>query len=230
MASHLRSQLWHASGGLVYHARAWRYRKTLWAPFLQQVEAWLDAWAPRQKQLLIVGPSAGYTLPERWLARFERIDILEPDPLARWLLRRRFPDCVFHAGNLDCFAQAEGPMQLAHTYPHSAILFSNVIGQMFEDGPTAAWRTGLRKAMRGRCWASYHDIASCHLAPAHRLTVTLPAGSRLEEILPHFWNEREIAVYDHGCLDLADTQCAYGIWPITPRQHHIVGWCSNTVV
>lgn len=230
MASHLRSQLWHASGGLVYHARAWRYRKTLWAPFLQQVEAWLEAWAPRQKQLLIVGPSAGYTLPGRWLARFERIDILEPDPLAQRLLRRRFPDSVFHAGNLDCFAQTQGPMQLVHAYPHSAILFSNVIGQIFENGPGAAWRTGLRNAMQGRCWASYHDIASCHTLPAHRQTVTLPAGSRLEDILRYFWDEREIAVYDHGCLDLADTQCTYGVWSITPRQHHIVGWCSSTVV
>ncbi|WP_018610526.1 hypothetical protein [Uliginosibacterium gangwonense] len=228
MESHLRGQLWHASGGLVYHGRAWRYRNTLWAPFLQQVESWLEAWAPRPKQLLIVGPSAGYTLPAQWLSRFARIDILEPDPLARWLLEQRFPDCVFHAGDLDCFALDEGPMQLAHAYPHSAILFSNVIGQIFEGGPTPIWRAALQMAMRGRCWASYHDIASCHILPARRQVVTLPACSRLEDILPHFWDGREIAVYDHGCLDLADAQCAYGMWSITPRQHHIVGWCSNT--
>lgn len=71
------------SGGLVYHLRAWRYRAGLWAPFRQAVETWLASALLGPGELVLVGPSGGHCLPEVVLRRFERIVVLEPDPLAR---------------------------------------------------------------------------------------------------------------------------------------------------
>lgn len=79
------------SGGLTYHLRALRWRRRLWTPFRAQVAAWLAAWQPPCSELLLLGPSAGYTLDPAFLSRFAAIHAVEPDPLAHWLLRRRFP-------------------------------------------------------------------------------------------------------------------------------------------
>lgn len=61
------------SGGLTYHLRALRWRRRLWAPFRAQVAAWLAAWQPPCSELLLLGPSAGYTLDPAFLSRFAAI-------------------------------------------------------------------------------------------------------------------------------------------------------------
>jgi hypothetical protein len=75
--------LLHPSGGLVYHWRAWRWRRTPWAPFHDQVRRWLTDWRPEAGQLVLVGPSGGYALSSQFLERFRKITVLEPDDLAR---------------------------------------------------------------------------------------------------------------------------------------------------
>ena len=79
----LADHLLAPSGGLVYHLRALRHRHGLWAPFQRVVADWLAGWQPGRRELVIVGPSAGYALPAGFLRRFERVTALEPDPLAR---------------------------------------------------------------------------------------------------------------------------------------------------
>ncbi len=125
----MRSHLWHASGGLVYHWRALRYRRRLWQPFVAQVAHWLAGWQPTQEELVIVGPSAGYTLDRAFLARFARVTILEPDPIAKSRLRRRFAGISFEEGRVDCFSGMGGPQALSQAYPRAAIMFANSIGQ-----------------------------------------------------------------------------------------------------
>lgn len=181
-----------------------------------------------QEKILIVGPSAGYSLPAQWLARFSRIDILEPDPLARGLLRRRFPNLVFHAGNLDCFSREDGPERLRQAYPDSAVLFSNVIGQMADQNQ--AWKGNLVAAMRDTSWASYHDLISTSRAPDRQDPITLPAGTGFGQILAHFWQGGELELHDHETFGLVTAETAYATWSITPRQHHLVAWNCITVV
>lgn len=226
----LKPSFWHYSGGLPYHWRALRYRKRLWRPFIELTQRWLEEWQVAEDKLLIVGPSAGYTLPLHWLARFRHIDILEPDPLARWLLHRRFPGIRFHSGEIDCFASSAGPAALREAYPKSAVLFSNVIGQVLGGEDSAQWHQELLMAMRGRSWATYHDVISTDVAPVFHEPVTRSEDSPLEDVLSCFWREPEIRLYDHACYRMVPQATSYGVWSITPSQHHLVAWNCMTVV
>jgi hypothetical protein len=76
------------TGGLVYHLRALRYGRA-WRPFRAAIERWLVQVLPPGEQLVLVGPSAGHCLPLEHLRRFQRLVVLEPDAVARMLLRRR---------------------------------------------------------------------------------------------------------------------------------------------
>lgn len=215
----LRPRLLDAGGGLRYHWRAWRHL-TLWRPYREQLATWLAAWQPRESQLVIIGPSAGHTLNAAFLARFARIEVLEPDPVARALLRRRFPATHFSRGRLDCFADADGPAWLARLYPHAAFLFANVIGQYL---PGEAWAAALLTALQGRSWASSHDLLASPSPPAQHAAQAVGPDMALESLLAKFWSGGELPVHDHATWGLLPTQQA-AIWSITPCQHHLMGW------
>ncbi|MBS1208591.1 MAG: hypothetical protein H6R19_989 [Proteobacteria bacterium] len=220
----LRAHLCDASGGLVYHWRALRYRHALWQPFIAQVARWLSAWQTPARELVVVGPSAGYTLDASFLARFARVTVLEPDPLARRLLHWRFPEIAFAYGDMDCFASLDGPYALAGTYPQAAILFANVLGQKLLDLPPG-WVSVLQTALAGHAWATYHDVLATAQAPRARQARQFDPGTALEDVLAGFWSGGELAVYDHGSFNVLPVQ-DYMPWSITPRQHHLVGWKS----
>jgi len=221
----LRPDLTDASGGLTYHWRAMRYRNTLWRPFCEQVGRWLRSWQPPQTKLVIVGPSAGYSLAPEFLARFAQVTILEPDPLARRLLARRFPAVRFQQGTLDCMGSPEGPACLAEEYPDSAILFSNVIGQRLAELPSG-WAESLRIALSGHSWASYHDVISTEVMPCEHGPRRYPPQAAIEEVLAGFWCGGEIALYDH-CTFHAVSAEEYAIWQILPSRFHLIGWCCQ---
>jgi hypothetical protein len=224
----LRSHLWDASGGLVYHWRALCYRRRLWRPLIALVARWLSNWQPSQDELVIIGPSGGYTLDTAFLQRFKRIVILEPDPLARWILRRRFPAIHFAEANLDCFATLEGPALLAHSFPDAAFLFSNVIGQMLERSGGEDWSDALLEAMQHRSWASYHDVMATAVQPSHSGPVAAMREEGLAETLAHFWRGGDLPLHDHGSFGLFAVR-EYTVWSITPQQHHLLAWSSISV-
>lgn len=223
------------SGGLSYHFRALRYRRSLWQPFTRQVALWLGAWQPPEDTLVIIGPNAGYTLDAAFLGRFTRIVILEPDPLARWLLARRFPACRFEHEVLDCCAGVHGPAMLRARFPGAAFLFSNLLGQLI-DRIDPRWPAALLDAMQGASWASYHDLAACSEAPRRDSALKLKGSETLEAILQRYWpgdasgrGGRERRIHDHGSFEQLPAQ-ACAPWSITPRQHHLVAWSSMIVV
>ena len=197
------------SGGLVWHLRALRYRNRLWQPFCTQVASWLADWQPHCRELLIVGPSAGYSLNASFLARWQKVSVIEPDPLARWLLRRRFPQVTWHFETQQALASAADLQGLARRHPEAAILFSNVLGQLAPDEAQAGstWRSSLRQALRGRHWASYHDVASCQRAP-DKLQTRQGRADGLESVLGQFWHGGELEIVDHGCFALGSEQGA----------------------
>lgn len=188
------------SGGLSYHYLALRFSRTLWRPFRGDVARWLAEWAPRSRELVIFGSSAGYSLPAGFLARFERVIIVEPDPLARLLLRRRFPRARFEfssrfSGGRDLLAPipesepgstAKKAVEKLKTflgeYPNAAVLFANVIGQLplefphLSDELFASHLVAIRAAVQGRPWASYHDLLSTWARPRSFEPFELPAG------------------------------------------------------
>jgi len=224
----LADHLLAPSGGLVYHLRALRHRRGLWAPFQRVVASWLAGWQPGRRELVIVGPSAGYALPAGFLRRFERVTALEPDPLARCLLARRPDAGRLGFSRLDCLAAPDGLAHLAAAHPEAAILFSNVLGQL--AAPTEDWRRLIANHLASHAWASYHDVVSttAHPKPGSEDAIT-PQDQRLETTLAHFWPGGTIELTDHETFRLGgERPHRYTVWQITRQRWHLVEWADNT--
>lgn len=224
----LRDHLLAPSGGLVYHLRALRHRHGLWAPFHRAVAGWLAGWQPGRRELVVVGPSAGYALPAGFLMRFERVTALEPDPLARRLLARR-PDAGRLAfSHLDCLTTPYGLARLAAAHPNAAILFSNVLGQV--AAPAADWRSLIAQHLAGHAWASYHDVVSTTTRPKpgcdHAITTN---DQSLETTLARLWPGGTIELTDHETFRLGgDQPHHYTVWQIARQRWQLVEWADNS--
>lgn len=222
----LRDHLFHPSGGLVYHWRA-LHRRRLWTDFHRSVAMWLKDWRPRRAQLVIVGPNAGYALPPGFLEGFADVVALEPDPLARWLLRRRHPDARLRFEPLDCLAEADGLARLAARFPDAAVLFSNVLGQI--EAPAASWSALLARHLAQQPWASYHDLISTACPPVRTESFSLDEGASLEAVLARFWRQGEVRLTDHGSFRLSGRgPFAYALWQMAPDYWHVVEWATHT--
>ncbi|CBL45676.1 Hypothetical protein HDN1F_20930 [gamma proteobacterium HdN1] len=224
-----------------------RYRKR-WQPFVQAVHTWIYAWTealPRSlNALILVGPSAGWSLPLAAFKRFEQVVIFEPDAVARALLGARMRpvraySVRLHYDHHDLFA-AGGLQYLHATYPTAAILFCNVLGQLNlivpeHSSTAAAVCKGIASTLQDRHWASYHDLISTTTPPQTGLApcstahgVYFPTRTPLEQVLIRFWTQSEIELYDHETNSLGNAdpfQCA--LWQITPARWHLVQWVSH---
>jgi len=221
--------LLHPSGGLFYHLRAWRWQSTRWLPFHSEVARWLDAWRPEAAQLVLIGPSGGYALNARFLARFQRITILEPDALARHLLRKRFSDFAFEFADSGWLAGSDGPAILAQRYPEAAFLFCNLLGQKLTGQGVGhdrqAWLGGLQTALQGRNWASWHDLASTTRRPNRFVQLSLLQAEPLDDLLARFWLGGELEIHDHECAGmLPQSSRQYTLWQLAPGRFHLVEW------
>ena len=225
--------IFHSSGGLIYHLRAWRWRRRLWAPFHVQVRGWLSAWQPPAEHLVLLGSSAGYALDRPFLDRFRRLTVLEPDGLARHLLQRRFPDIPLDFVHDEGLACADGFQRMARQYPDAAFLFCNLLGQHLvgqgEGFDRGGWLAGLEPALAGRPWASWHDLVSTKRPPGNLAPLHLDRGEALEYLLPRFWQGGELAIHDHECNGLAPlAPRQYAVWKLRPGHYHLVEWLAFT--
>lgn len=127
------------TGGLNYHFRHLLFRKR-WLPFCDTVEKWLEDWykdvgLQKYSTLVLIGPSAGYTLPEEFLGRFSQVVVNDIDPLAQMLFKARFMR-LFQSIKLDSydyFGVSDGVPQLRllnEKYPQAVFLFCNILGQL----------------------------------------------------------------------------------------------------
>jgi hypothetical protein len=219
----------HPSGGLIYHLRAWRWRRTLWAPFHDQVRRWLTDWRPQVERLVLVGPSGGYALSRQFLERFAGITVLEPDPLARRILARRFPDRRFAWETAPWAPGPDAFRGLAERHPGAAFLFCNLLGQELVGEPAGLerrdWLKHLGADLAGLPWASWHDLASTARPPDRPGAVSLPAAEPLDALLRRYWQGGELAIHDHDCAGLCPAQARqYAIWQLKPGRYHLVEW------
>jgi len=155
------------SGGLIYHWRA-RRNERRWQPFCLELARELEKWNPPREHLLLIGPSAGYTLPSRWLASFSSITAYDLDPLAPWFFRRNHPHAAvtFVKQNLFWIGGKLSVAPLDHVLSkapeNSVVLFANVLGQLLLEGDASEdefqkFLSDLRAHLGSRPWASYHD-------------------------------------------------------------------------
>ncbi len=225
--------LLHASGGLLYHLRAWRWRHTRWQPFHSEVARWLDAWRPDASHLVLIGASGGYALNGRFLGRFQRITVLEPDALARRLLRRRFADFEFEFADSSGLARKDGPARLAQNHPDAAFLFCNLLGQKLVGQGAGhqrqAWLQALQAALLGREWASWHDLVSSLRRPDRFAPLLLPELEPLDDLLARFWHGGELEIHDHDCAGmLSKSFRQYAVWQLAPGRYPCVEWLVST--
>lgn len=230
------------TGGLSYHLLAMRYRRTLWQPFISHVESWLEEWKPNSRNLIVFGPSGGWTLPKDFISRFDRVIAIEPDPIARQILTSRFAQ----ASKIDAISRhdllpwssrnledIEPLKDFLSEHSDAAILFSNVLGQMPLTLPPRARHAHqlcskkLMTALEGRVWASYHDIVS---SDGGSLRLKKDHASRIENIQA-FAEENltiEGELIDHESLWLSESrETKLATWQIRPKRTHVIGFVQS---
>ncbi len=195
------------------------------------------------------GPSAGWHLPASFLGRFEKLDCIDPDPLARWIFLRRF-----RGMNIDWHfddylggdqAAARGPLdidrlgQLFADFPHTAFLFPNVISQIsglfaetvyaVDEPPRAsahfvAWKSALAGHLAGRSWACFHDRLSAS-APPLIADGDLVHEVNSAELAQLAWGHLDVAIDAYDALTdgiAADLPRRLMVWQREPGMFHVV--------
>lgn len=227
------------SGGLVYHLRAARYRASLWAPFRAELAGWLEACFPQAAgELLLVGPSAGHCLPVALLQRFERLTVVEPDPLARMLLQRRL-GVQLETERRDLLVAPllsgrVGLEAVLERRPRASVLFCNLLGQLhfaLSDDEHAQLQAEFARrivpALSGHSWASFHDRWSLDATAVTPLPSLSFAQQPSDDQLARAWfgkDDPPVTVLDHGTNKLFPKALPrrYFGWQITPAVVHIV--------
>jgi hypothetical protein len=235
------SALWNnPAGGLRYHFRALRYRERAWAPFREQLATWLSSWTPPARSLAIVGPSAGHCLPLSALQHFERFLIFEPDPLACLILKRRM-SAQLPGRSIEWFERdfwiapllAGGAAPSALLGPDTALLFSNVVGQLsylVRDAEyprlREAWRRQVWPLLSRLHWASFHDRVSSSIAPPSPLPIseTRLNDAELRALYERSESNSLVELVDHDTSALLPEARGYSYfhWPLTPTWHHLI--------
>lgn len=228
--------MFNPAGGLIYHVRAHRYRDSLWVPFRHQVSNLLEEWNPHARQLLILGPSGGYTLPTDFLERFDKVWLSDPDPLAPFFFRRSHPDIRTEWIKTNLVFERDRYRSELLTgwlaqHPDTAVLFSNLLGQLpllnrnleaLQD-----WWGDILVKLDSRSWFSYHDVFSF---PGR---IPLPARLAAGEVIPQLMasatgRKSVLDLIDHGTTELFADPVAHLTWQLTPKRTHIIGVASES--
>lgn len=219
-----------AMGGIGYHWRAARYRNDLWGEYRVQIAQWLAQWKQIHRDILLIGPSAGYSLPKEFLSRYEKIWVCEVDVFARILFRQRFSVInrpVEFVKDLPSFFKIPRPVD---------VLFCNILGQLAVTAKSA--RHLLNQLPANSHFASYHDLFSFHGKYQWRSHGLHVEGEVSEQELLHrflqFHKEDgkekndEIVLEDHGLLNFFPPSKRRILhWEIVPNRHHLIECVSS---
>jgi hypothetical protein len=216
---------WRPSGGLRWHLRAWRHRR-IHDPFRHDIGRFLQSWDHGSKELLVVGPSAGWFLPQSFLLRFSRLVLIDLDTSAPIFFRLRHGRALRQCGvDTDWIQEdfVECLPRLLAVSRDPAVLFCNVLGQLALERTDAEARLAeLPALLTERRWASFHDRFSA------RVPVEAPPGEQaFTSHIPMDGDMLQKLGYsgewcDHGTggiLPAGAVKC-YLPWRIEPRRLH----------
>jgi hypothetical protein len=94
----------------------------------------LRSWNAQERNIILVGASAGHNLPDDFLRKFESVTVYDPDLSAPFFFKKNHPHVKLKWSHEDVLGVSRGLVNdLRETFsahPDSAILFCNVIGQL----------------------------------------------------------------------------------------------------
>ncbi len=229
---------WNKSGGLAYHYLAWRHKK-LWLPYQAQLKNFFEKNIPVCGQLVIIGASGGYTLPNSWLSQFEQIFVVDPDPLAHFFFHRQHPNLspIWSKKNylLDSSYRWDpsGLNNLLRDYPDCLPFFSNIIGQLpllirepdlSHFSTWSIWQKEWSKTLSKKSWVSVHDLFSSQQEPNLPFPSNITSLSKQDLIEKLYSKEKSVTLTDHLTYNLLPkaTTSAHFIWPLFSQQIHLV--------
>ena len=238
------SALLNPAGGLRYHLRAARFSRKLWQPFRWAVGEWLLGWQPPETTLVLVGPSAGYNLQPFLFERFERVIALEPDPVARFLFKRRLDKAPLDKRPLlemiaeDHLLKNPERLEALLSEQKACVLFSNVIGQIpvllgaraSDDPALVKIRGTISRLLEGRSWASFHDRFSGTLRPSLEGMLSADTRASDSELVETLFGEsggegsKPSELLDHLTEGFfpADLPHSYFCWELEPGVFHVI--------
>lgn len=230
------------AGGLRYHVRA-LFGARSWAPFRAALSGWLAEFVPRVPRGVLVGPSAGYTFPDAFLRRFTALTVLEPDPIAGYLLMRRLhrlgvADLQLESRDLliaPLLESGAGLAELLEADPQACLIFGNVLGQtrfLLEEAEferfKSAFRERITPLLDSRSWLSFHDRLSGTLAPSFRAPFLVPERLDDHGVLRELYGQGHTGapqeLFDHQSDGFfpANVPHAYFSWQIDGKRHHLI--------
>lgn len=220
------------TGGFFYHYLAFKYRRTLWRPFIRKVGGWLNGWEQKSLDLILVGPSAGYSLPPEFIYRYDRVIVIEKDPLAKWLFKKRFNQTNPIVVSEDLAATLP---QMLNDYPDADLVFCNVLGQVFIDWKQQGWsekkfnqwKSQLKELLKSRYWCSYHDLYSLRgkidfIRDSEKFSKPVDVDDLIKSFATKF-KMKSVDVVDHLTHDLfLKGQRLVQHWQLTPQSHFFI--------
>lgn len=231
----MQLSLLQSSGGPSYYIRAWLYGSA-WYPYQAWLHRQLQSWQHGQKNLILVGPSGGWSLPTPFLQSFDKVIAYDIDPFAKTIfqIRHRLTSLEWH--QLDFFGDGYGSLLPERRSSTHAMLFCNVLGQtgvvyknIWQKTPAAEQQfiLNLKELLKTQgSWASFHDVYSVeHRAPLKTISQTffdLPdfvAQTGIQKTFIDHLTRRYFA-QEHEALQL---------WRLSPRKAHLIGWQSRVI-
>ncbi|MBX7230764.1 MAG: hypothetical protein K1X29_01630 [Bdellovibrionales bacterium] len=238
---------WNPTGGLFYHWLAFKYSHRLWEHHKETISLWLNSWQPSSSHLVLVGPSGGYSLPNKFLKKFENISALEIDPLAPWFFQLNHKNLNTKFYNENFFVSSSKKFNInaiadiKNKFPGAAILFCNLLGQLplltkdFSCKQTE-WTKKISEDLKGVDWASFHDIWSGKNIPHSNSIRKVPSDSSLNESIHFFFNNDKKTlkefrpnrnpsiITDHGTADLflKHTHRIQWLWKLDLTHSHCI--------
>ena len=210
------------TGGLNWHVHA-AYSLKRWLPTSELIAAFLAGVHTKDKHLLLIGCSAGWMLSTPWLARFERIDIYDIDPLVPLLFGLRHGRLLKAQGvqlryhRQDAIA---GLPALLAEHSKACLWFDNVLGQVSvrlgdEDIAERQLRH-LKLLLKGRSWGSLHDVYSGPTdptmdSPEIQTSIFKRLDDAGEETAQVEWNGQE-QLLSMAAQSLLSQVNAQGVW------------------
>jgi hypothetical protein len=210
------------TGGLNWHVHAARSLQR-WLPTRELIASFLAGVHTPHTHLLLIGCSAGWMLPTPWLARFERIDVYDIDPLVPLLFGLRHGRELTKGGVTLRYHRQDaiaGLPALLAQHPDACLWFDNVLGQVsfrLGDEDIAERQLGqLKKILRGRSWGSLHDVYSGPIDADMALPVydTL-SWTRMDDLPEETARVRvgeKVYAHDDAVQLLLGTMNAKGVW------------------